>query len=659
MPLKNIMQAKSVALVTARGGSKRLPRKNALLLGGRPLLAWSIEAALNAAGVRRVIMSTDDPELMQLARDAGAEVPFVRPADLSGDKSSHYDVVRHAIEWVRRDEGGLPEMVVLLQPTSPFRTHEDIDGLIDLMDNSGADSGFSVSSVESHPNYIYRLDEQGVATPLVEGRAGYVRSQDLEPFFQENGACYAMRPKTLLERLSIIGPNSVGYVMPAERSVDIDTELDFVIAAALFEHRNRRKKIMARDTSNATDAAKLAALATGREKSLFAGDMAANEAALRNALAGKRVLAIGAAGSIGSSTVSCIASFEPAALHVIDQNENGLAELVRQLRSGSKPLRVADFQTLPLDYGSTAFLLFLASQSRYNVVLNFAALKHVRSEKDPFSALQMFETNLTKQVRLIRALGRAGFEGRFFNVSTDKAANPSSMMGASKRAMEHVMFNSTAAAGLGGIKTSARFANVAFSNGSLLQSFEKRLARGEPLAAPGETRRYFVSMEESGEICTLAALLAPDRHIVVPQLDPKAHLVEMQSIAERFLRLHGYESAIYQSEDEARGNVEADRTRNRWPLLVTPLDTAGEKPYEEFIADGESIADIGLKELRAVRYLPADRNGVDRMLAELDGILSGSDTDISKDRLKNLLATVEPAFLESHRESKLNLDQRI
>lgn len=412
-------------------------------------------------------------------------------------------------------------------------------------------------------------------------------------------------------------------------------------------------------TSKASDAGQLAALATGRTESLFAADMAAQYDALRDALAGKRVLAIGAAGSIGSSTVTCIARFKPAALHVIDQNENGLAELVRQLRSGSEPLRVADFQTLPLDYGSTAFLLFLSSQPPYDLVLNFAALKHVRSEKDPFSALQMFETNLTKQVRLLKALGRTSFAGRLFTVSTDKAANPSSMMGASKRAMEHVMFNSTAAAELQGAKTSARFANVAFSNGSLLQSFENRLARGEPLAAPGETRRYFVSMEESGEICTLAALLAPDGYIVVPHLDPEAHLVEMQTIAERFLRLHGYEPAIYQSEDEARGNVDADRAQNRWPLLVTRLDTAGEKPYEEFVAEGESITEIGMAELLAVRYLPADRQGVDRMLAELDSILLSVDSDLSKDRLKSLLAMVEPAFLTSHRESKLNLDQRI
>jgi FlaA1/EpsC-like NDP-sugar epimerase len=400
-------------------------------------------------------------------------------------------------------------------------------------------------------------------------------------------------------------------------------------------------------------------IATGRTTSLFAADLLGREQALRATLRGKRVLAIGGAGSIGSSTVSRLADLQPEALHVVDQNENDLAELVRQLRSRPEPTEVADFRTLPLDFGSAGFRFFLADQKPYDFVLNFAALKHVRTEKDPYSTLQMFETNLLKQARLMAALAKSGFEGRFFTVSTDKAANPSSMMGASKRAMEHVMFNSGTARQLKGIKTSARFANVAFSNGSLLQSFERRLARGEPLAAPAQTRRYFVSIKEAGEICTLASLWAPDQGIVVPRLDPEEHLVDMQDIAERFLRHHGYEPALYEDEEEACGSVALERNRKRWPLLVTRLDTAGEKPYEEFVAKGEQVVDIGLSSLQAVKYLPAPSEAIDEMLAELESIIDADHVEITKDRLKLLLAKVEPAFLTSHRDSQLNLDQRV
>jgi FlaA1/EpsC-like NDP-sugar epimerase len=403
----------------------------------------------------------------------------------------------------------------------------------------------------------------------------------------------------------------------------------------------------------------IATVATGRTTSLFATDLAQCEAAIRAAIEGKRVLAIGGAGSIGASTVSLLANYEPLALHVVDQNENGLAELVRQLRSRRDPLAVADFRSLPLDYGAASFRHFLASEPVYDVVLNFAALKHVRTEKDPFSTLQMFETNLLKQARLMSWLGKTGFSGRFFTVSTDKAANPSSMMGASKRAMEHVLFNSTPARQLAGTKTSARFANVAFSNGSLLQSFELRLARGEPLAAPSHTRRYFVSMEEAGEICTLASLCAPNHSIVLPRLNPEDHLIEMQEIAERILRRNGYEPVLYSDEIAACRNVEEERSRQRWPLLITQLDTAGEKPFEEFLAKGEVASDIGLEGLQATQYLPAPTEAIDEMLSELAMVVETDNAVLSKDYLKRLLAKVEPEFLTSHRESMLNLDQRV
>ncbi|CCF20882.1 Predicted nucleoside-diphosphate sugar epimerase [Pseudorhizobium banfieldiae] len=401
-------------------------------------------------------------------------------------------------------------------------------------------------------------------------------------------------------------------------------------------------------------------LATGRADSLFEADITQSEAPLRAAITGKRVLAIGGAGSIGSSTVLQIAMRDPEVLHVIDQNENGLAELVRQLRSQPDLWSARDFQTLPLDYGSAAMRHLLASQPPYDLVLNFAALKHVRSEKDPFSTLQMFETNLLKQERLMHWLAGTGFAGRFFTVSTDKAANPSSMMGASKRAMEHVLFNSAAAATLSGTKTSARFANVAFSNGSLLQGFENRLARIEPLAAPRDTRRYFVSLRESGELCVLAAALAPDRTIVIPRLDPERHLVPLQTIAESFLRYHGYEPVHYFDELEACAAVKHEAEKGRWPLLLTALDTSGEKPYEEFTTPRERTCEIGLPNLLAVEYLAADRAAIDAMLRATEGLMSGAFAgSLSKKKLKDVLAMVEPGFLATHKDAIANLDQRL
>ncbi len=402
------------------------------------------------------------------------------------------------------------------------------------------------------------------------------------------------------------------------------------------------------------------AIATGRVGSLFEADVANSKDALRQAIEGKRVLAIGGAGSIGSSTVLQIAMRRPDTLHVVDQNENGLAELVRQLRSQPDIWSARDFQTLPLDYGSPAMRHLLASQPPYDLVLNFAALKHVRSEKDPFSTLQMFETNLIKQARFMNWLARTGFSGRFFTVSTDKAANPSSMMGASKRAMEHVLFNSSVAGALPGTKTSARFANVAFSNGSLLQGFENRLARFEPLAAPRDTRRYFVSLQESGELCVLAATLAPDRTIVIPRLEAEKHLVPLQSIAENFLRHHCYEPIHFDDEPAACAAVSAEAAKNRWPLLLTTLDTSGEKPYEEFLTERETAREIGLPNLRAVDYAAADRSAIDLMLKATEDLLSESSaTGLSKDRLKSAIALVEPDFLTTHRDSKSNLDQRL
>ncbi len=405
----------------------------------------------------------------------------------------------------------------------------------------------------------------------------------------------------------------------------------------------------------------LSPLATGRVESLFQSDLWAKRDEIHRVMNGARVLVIGGAGSIGSSTVNEILPFRPAALHVIDQNENELAELVRNLRSAESPIDVNDFRTLPLDYGSPAFRAFVRNEGPYNFVLNFAAIKHVRSEKDGYSTLQMFETNILKQARLVELLKHVGFDGRYFSVSTDKAANPTSLMGASKRVMEHVMFDDGLIDGLNCTITSARFANVAFSNGSLLQSFEKRLQKDQPLAAPKGTRRYFVSLKESGQLCLLAATTAPHKHIMVPDLDPETALVEMQSVAENVLMANGYQPKHYTDEAQACVTVLADKATGHWPLLLTPLSTSGEKPYEEFVANGETCVELGYDALLGVQYLPLEDAGVMRqLLAEMQEIFKRAESEaISKESLKALIALAEPAFLDSHKETGMNLDQRV
>lgn len=227
-----------VALITARGGSKRIPGKNLRLLGGKPLIVWTIEAALGAKTISRVLVSTDDEKIAEAAARAGADVPFLRPAALSGDNSPHYDVVAHALDWLEHEEGQSPELLCLLQPTSPLRTSTDIDGLIGLVETSGADTGFTVSKVPVHPAYMYRLDAEGWSQSYLPRQDKYLRSQDVEPLYYVNGAAYVLHPATFRKRRSILCDRPVSYIMPPERAVDIDDEHDLVLAQSLLASRS-------------------------------------------------------------------------------------------------------------------------------------------------------------------------------------------------------------------------------------------------------------------------------------------------------------------------------------------------------------------------------------------------------------------------------------
>ena len=400
---------------------------------------------------------------------------------------------------------------------------------------------------------------------------------------------------------------------------------------------------------------KLAFLATGRSSEMFEDDLRKSSGDIRDRIAGRRILVLGGAGSIGSSTVDMLSQFGPASIHVVDQNENALAELVRDLRSRPGGLQVADFQTLPIDCGSSVMNRFIASQAPYDVVLNFAALKHVRSEKDICSLLQMFDTNVLKPMKVWAWTQQRGPAPQYFSVSTDKAADPANLMGASKQLMERAMFSSSLAAAPR--VTSSRFANVAFSSGSLLESFLRRLEKRQPLVSPRNTHRFFISLREAGQICLLAAVSGPDHHIVIPRLEAETDTRQLSEIAIAFLQWKGLEPEIYEDEEAARANVGRELLRNRYPLLLTELDTAGEKDSEIFVGRGEEAVEYGMASLLAVKPLPIDEGELFDFLKDIESLITDPHAAADKSRIVDLVSRVVPQF--RHFASDKHLDQRM
>src|SRR6202045_758387 len=403
-----------------------------------------------------------------------------------------------------------------------------------------------------------------------------------------------------------------------------------------------------------TETAELTAIVTGRTNSLFASDLEASSAPVFAKVRDRRILAVGGAGSIGTATVRIILDYHPSALHVVDHNENYLAELVRELRGRSAGIPDIDFRALPLDYGGPVMERLLADSPPYDVVLNFAALKHVRSEKDIYSVLQMFDTNVVRHLRFKRWLADHRHGATYFAVSTAKAANPVSLMGASKRLMEDLIFDVAAARCQS--TTSARFANVAFSNGSLLQGFGYRLAKRQPLAVPRDTRRYFISHQEAGELCLLATCRIPDNHIAVPRVDTTLQLQLLEDIACACLDYWGLRAERYLDEAPARNDVERLAREGRWPFLLTPLDTGGEKPFEEFVGADETVADCGLSNVSALRHIPGV-HAENKLFDNIARWVDEPDLAVAKAKFINAIADTLPNF--RHSESEQNLDQRL
>lgn len=389
---------------------------------------------------------------------------------------------------------------------------------------------------------------------------------------------------------------------------------------------------------------------TKREESMFLKDIEENRDELVHKIEGKTVLVIGGAGSIGSSFIKAILPFKPSTLVVVDTNENELAELTRDLRSTKGMYVPDDYITYPMDFASSVFEKMFRNRCGFDIVGNFSAHKHVRSEKDIFSVEALMQNNVLHAKLLLDLLVEYPPE-EYFCVSTDKAANPVNIMGASKRIMEDVIF---AYSDKFTVNT-ARFANVAFSNGSLPLGFVKRLQKLQPISAPYDVKRYFVSPEESGQICMLACMLGRNREIFFPRLE-KEQMMTFDKIATAFIEENGFEVLECESDEDAIEKSEnLKKGSHQYPVHYAKSSTSGEKAFEEFYTC-EEVVDFGrLKALGVVteKAIP-DKAKVDLLFDKLNNAFK---TNASKEEIVSIIKEYLPNF--EHIETGKSLDGKM
>lgn len=384
---------------------------------------------------------------------------------------------------------------------------------------------------------------------------------------------------------------------------------------------------------------------------MFIQDIENNREFLKNKIYGKSVLVIGGAGSIGSSFIKAILPFKPATLVVVDTNENALAELTRDLRSTKGMYVPEDYLPYPMDFASPVFEKMFCSRDGFDIVGNFSAHKHVRSEKDIYSVEALLQNNVLHAKLLLDLLSDFPPE-EYFCVSTDKAANPVNIMGASKRIMEDVIFSYSDKFP---VKT-ARFANVAFSNGSLPAGFLARIAKHQPLSIPSDVCRFFVSPEESGQICLLSCILGENRAIFFPKLE-EAQMMTFDAIGTELLKVHGYEVLECNSEQEAIERAEALRHGSRlYPVHYSVSDTSGEKPYEEFLTDQESADYDRFESLGVImeKELP-DKEKIAMLFKQLNAVFEKATA--TKEEVIKIMKDYIPNF--GHIETGKNLDSKM
>jgi FlaA1/EpsC-like NDP-sugar epimerase len=389
---------------------------------------------------------------------------------------------------------------------------------------------------------------------------------------------------------------------------------------------------------------------TLRQESLFQQDIKANEDTLTSKIKDKSILVIGGAGTIGSSYIKAVLKFKPKKLYVVDTNENGLTELTRDLRSGLDQYVPKDYKTYPMNFSDPVFEKMFIQEGPFEIVANFAAHKHVRSEKDKYSVEAMIENNVVKAKAFLDLLLKHKPE-HFFCVSTDKAANPVNIMGASKKLMEEVIMAYSNDIQI----TTARFANVAFSNGSLLAGYIDRLLKRQPIACPADVKRFFVSPEESGQICMLACLLGKSGDIFFPKLEEK-DLVSFKTITEDFFDSLGIKTKVCHSEEETKIEMNNYKQGSPYPVFYFNSDTSGEKLYEEFYTDTDVVDLDTYSSLGVVKNAKKPSvNDIESTLKDLKSLLNTGDYD--KKDIVDLLKNFIPDF--EHIETGKSLDQKM
>jgi FlaA1/EpsC-like NDP-sugar epimerase len=388
----------------------------------------------------------------------------------------------------------------------------------------------------------------------------------------------------------------------------------------------------------------------GRDQQLFVPDILAYEETLRKIIQASRFLIIGASGTIGQAVTKEIFKRDPRKIHIIDISENNVVELVRDLRS-TFGYSTGEFKTFSVDCGSLEFEALIKNEGPYDYVFNLSALKHVRSEKDPYTLMRMVMVNVFNSVKTLRLAKEMGAK-KYFCVSTDKAANPVNMMGASKRIMEMFLMRESLTQKI----SMARFANVAFSDGSLLHGFNQRFIKKQPFSAPNDVRRYFVTPKESGELCLLSGLLGDNRDIFFPKLSEKLHLITFSEIAVRYLRERGYEPYECESEDEARDRAEQLITNKQWPCYFFKSDTTGEKDFEEFFTDNEDLDMERFETVGVIKNQPDfDEAKLDDFMVRIEALRKKGTW--TKDDIVKLYFGLLPEF--AHKETGKYLDQRM
>ena len=387
-----------------------------------------------------------------------------------------------------------------------------------------------------------------------------------------------------------------------------------------------------------------------RKSNLFCVDIYNKSEALCDIISSSSFLIIGGAGTIGQAVSKEIFKRHPKRLDIVDINENNLVELVRDIRSSFGYIK-GEFRTFAIDCASHEYDVLISKEGPYDYVINLSALKHVRSEKDPYTLMRMIETNIFNTIKTLKSASEDGTKN-YFCVSTDKAANPVSMMGGSKRIMEMFLMKESLHQNI----SMARFANVAFSDGSLLDGFNKRFYKKQPISAPNDVKRYFVTPQESGELCLMSCLLGENRDIFFPKLSEKLHLITFSEIATRYLEQLGFEPYECDTEDEARTRCDDLIQSKKWPCYFFKSDTTGEKDFEEFFTNDEVL---DMKQFSSIGIIKNEANFNKDKLIHFERSINSlkQSSALNRSDLVCLFHEMIPDF--AHKDTGKFLDQKM